>query len=195
MTGAIRRRTVIIAALGTVAAGAATVVLLPRDDAPSTARTAAPTSTPTPTADAVPTRTIDDVRAEARGSAGMRLAESPWSAGVGATTAWSAQYVAWLLRENAVPQTRDARELYEHFDARGLVGTEPRAGAVIFYSAGPVDTIYHAGFVDDVRADSIATVEGDVPEFLPSDQTFVRRYGQPWDTNVVYGYPEYVPSA
>lgn len=191
MSGGIRRRTVIVAALGTVAAGATAVALLPRDAAP-TVPGAGGASSPTPTSAPIPTRTLDEVRAEALGSAGMRLAASPWSADAAATTTWSTLYVSWLLRENAVPQTRDARELYEHFSALGQVGTEPRDGAVIFYSDGPVESIFHAGYVERTSAGAIATVEGDVPDFLPHDQTFVRRYGQPWDANIVYGYPEYV---
>ncbi|KQQ92596.1 hypothetical protein ASF62_12155 [Leifsonia sp. Leaf325] len=192
MSGGIRRRTVIVAALGTVAAGAAAVALLPRDAAPTVPGAGGASSAPTPTNAPLPTRTLDEVRAEALGSAGMRLAASPWSADAAATTTWSTLYVSWLLRENAVPQTRDARELYEHFSALGRVGTEPRDGAVIFYSDGPVDSIHHAGYVERASAGAVATVEGDVPDFLPHDQTFVRRYGQPWDANVVYGYPEYV---
>ncbi|MEL4320083.1 hypothetical protein WJX64_13790 [Leifsonia sp. YIM 134122] len=190
MSGGIRRRTVIVAALGTVAAGAAAVALLPRD----AARTAsgADGATAIPTKVPVPTRTLDEVRAEALGSAGMRLAASPWSTDAAATTTWSTLYVSWLLRENAVPQTRDPRELYEHFSALGQVGTEPRDGAVIFYSDGPVESIHHAGYVERTTAGAVATVEGDVPDFLPHDKTFVRRYGQPWDSNIIYGYPEYV---
>ncbi|KQX05673.1 MULTISPECIES: CHAP domain-containing protein [unclassified Leifsonia] len=190
MSGGIRRRTVIVAALGTVAAGAVGVALLPRDAVPAISGAGA--GTPTPTPPPAPTRTIDEVRAEALGSAGMRLAASPWGPDAATATTWSTLYVSWLLRENAVPQTPDARELYEHFNALGQVGTEPRDGAVIFYSDGPLESIYHAGYVERASAGVVATVEGDVPDFLPHDQTFVRRYGQPWDSNIVFGYPEYV---
>ena len=192
---ALSRRTLIISGASIVGAGVAGALALRSldglvDVAAASSPSVGPSSTPTPAAG--PTHSIAEVRADARASTGMRFAGSPWQGSPADDVAtWSATFALWLLRGNVTATAADPQSLHDRFADAGLVGTEPREGALIFYTAGTPTSVYHVGFVDAVGAAGTHTVEGDVPGDLPPDRTFVRIYGQPWDADVLFGYPAY----
>jgi len=178
---AISRRGVLLAA-GLTTAGALGLRVAADDGAP-----------PAPAPAATSLRTLDVVREEAAASAGLRLAASPWQGvlGPGQVGPWSAVFASWLLRENSVLPTPDPKALFAGFAAEGRTGPQARPGALIFYTFDPPGSVYHVGFVDRVLGDVVSTIEGDVPGEMPPGETFVRRYGVPWDGRVLFGYPRY----
>lgn len=187
--GSLTRRTLLVAGASVAASAAFAVVTSERvaDGTLPVSRSAAP-----------PLRTLarplGEVAAEAFAAAGARFAASPWQSHFqvrASAVPWSAIFVAWLLRDNDVALPASPLELHREYVARGAVGTEPRPGALIFYSPGDATFIDHVGFVDAVRGASISTIEADVPGTLPPEATFVRRFGQPWTAPVAYAYPVY----
>lgn len=187
------RRALIVSGVAIVGAGAAGALAIGAGDRPVAVDAAAtPSATPTPTPASGPTRTIPEVRADAAASAGRQFAGSPWQASpVGDVGAWASAFALWLLRGNVDATAVAPQALHDRFAAAAMTGSEAREGALIFYTAGTPDSVYHVGFVDAVGAAGTHTVEGDVPGGLPPDRTFVRLYGQPWDSDVVYAYPAY----
>ena len=185
------RRALIVSGVAFVGAGAAGALAIGARDRPVAVDAAASLSA-TPTPASGPTRTMAEVRADAAASAGRQFAGSPWQASpVGDVGAWASAFALWLLRGNVDATAVTPQALHDRFAAAGLTGGEAREGALIFYTAGTPDSVYHVGFVDTVGAAGTHTVEGDVPGGLPPDRTFVRLYGQPWDSDVVYAYPAY----
>ena len=107
-------------------------------------------------------------------------------------------YAAYRMVKSGLPNERPwsggGNATYWGSSMASITDDVPRVGAVTWWKAntGPAGSSGHVGYVERASAGAVATVEGDVPDFLPHDKTFVRRYCQPWDANIVYGYPEYV---
>lgn len=138
-------------------------------------------------------RSVSTVTAEARAYVGARLAGSPWQSYFGGlSTDWCAMFVSWLIREQNGPKSASSTAIYDFYNARGRTGSIPTPGALIIYTDnGARSGIFHIGIVENVSGGVASTIEGNTPGSLPYTQTYVKAYGQPWSSSVLYAYPDY----